>query len=124
MPANDNLGAFGATNLHVAIDVLRLRPIDQRSDVDRWIEAVADFQLLDARRVTFQKLTVHLLVDHHTTGRGATLARSAEATPYAAIYGQLEVAVCHDHHHVLAAHLQAARASGCRTGLRDDPTHL
>src|ERR1017187_82936 len=129
--AAHQLCAFVFADLDVAKIGLKLLLIDRRTHLDRFVEAVADFQFLRARDVALDELAIDALLHDDAAGRGATLAGGAESAPEAAFDGEVEVGVVEDDHGILAAEFERAvfeslgrdaaydAADGGRSGERD-----
>ena len=104
--ADGDGGALFATDLHVSLHLLQLRPVHQRADVRCLVQAVAEAQGFGAGDELLGEGVQHALLDDHAAGSGAALAAGAEGAPHSALDRQVDVGVAEDDDGVLAAHLQ------------------
>src|SRR3990172_7959865 len=115
--ADGYLRALLAADLHVALDLLELGPVDDRADLRRLVEAAAEAQRAGARDELPREAVQDAVVDDHAAGGGAALAAGAEGAPDGALDREVDVGVVEDDDGVLAAHLQVdALAGGAAVG--------
>ena len=106
MATRQQAGAFPLADLDVARHRGALCVAHERSHLHALVEPVAHAQRLHALDEFLDKRVVHALVDHDAAGGGAPLPGRPEPAPQAALHGQLELRVVHDHDDVLAAHFE------------------
>ncbi len=104
--AQDEL-ALAAPDVDVRGDLVRGAGVDERPDIGRGGQAVAQGQRPGPRLQPLQQRRQHRPIDDDPRGRRAALAGRAEGAPQDAVGGQVQVRVVQHDHAVLAAELQA-----------------
>ncbi len=104
--AGEQARAFLFADVDVARDFFARRLIDQRSHLDAFVEAVADFDLLRALDKHVDSFFGHVAMHDQPAGRGAALTGGAEGAPQRAFDGEIEIGVFHDDLRILAAELE------------------
>ena len=109
--AGEQTRAFLFTDVDVTHDLFARCLIDQRSHLDAFVEAVADFDFPRALDKHVDSFFGHVAVHDEPAGRGAALSGGAESAPQRAFDGEIEIGIFHDDLRILAADLERQRAS-------------
>jgi hypothetical protein len=105
-PAADDRRAFLLGGFDIGQNLLDVARVDQRADLGRGIERMADLDLLDARGGAPGKLLVDRGFDQRPARRGAALAVERVDHEQHRVERAVEVRVGEHHHGVLAAELE------------------
>ena len=118
-----------AADVDVRRDLVDGRRVDERADVGRRVEAVAETQALRARLEPLEQPVDDRPLDDDPRGGRAALAGRAERAPQDPVGGEIEVGVGQDDDAVLAAELEREplERSPARTAIdlpvSDDPVN-
>ena len=104
--AGDDLGAFLASLLDEAVDLVAVRGRDQRADLRLRIERIADTQLLRERGELRDEVVVDRPLDEHARARLAALPGGVVDRPHRARDRVVEIRVGEDEIRALAAELE------------------
>ncbi len=118
-PPQRSSRAFALCDLDVLLRGFDLGGVDLRADFDRFVEAVADFELFGAGDELRGELGGNSLLQQDAAGGGAALAGGAEGAPERAVEGEIEVGVVEDDLRVFAAHFERDLLEGGGGALRD-----
>src|SRR5512134_97769 len=119
LPAQDQLRPLLLPDLHVPLDLLPARLVDQGPHVGGRLEPGAQPQRFGGLRHHPDELVVDLPVHDQPAGGGAALSGGAEGAPQDAVERQVQVGVVHHDHGVLAAHLERQPLVHPAAGLAD-----
>src|SRR5436190_14896623 len=106
LAAGQELGALVLPDRRVRVDFLERALVDHRADVDAFLPAGAETQLLGGLDEARLQLLVGAFLDDHARGRGAALAGGAEGRPENPLDRELEIGVLEDDDRILAAQLE------------------
>src|SRR2546421_476505 len=80
-PACDESSALGFANFGIAMNLLKLRGIDDRANIDVFIQAVAQLQLFDASYQHVRQFFADGTMHNDATACCTTLSRGAIGAP-------------------------------------------
>src|SRR5207248_2531309 len=92
--------------VHVALDLLARRLVDERPDVGPLLPAVAQLERGDALGEVGEEVVVDAALEDEAARRGAALTGRSERAPEHPLKGEIEVGVVEDDLRVLSAHLE------------------
>ena len=123
--ADDELG-LAAADPDVRIDLVERAGVDERADVDGWVEPGPEPELPRARLEALEERLDDRALDDDPRGGRAALAGRAEGRPQDPVGGEVEVGVGQDDDAVLATELErdaleppgrALRRCPCRSSM-------
>ncbi len=88
------------------MNLLELRKIDDRPDIDAFVQAIAQAQGFDTRHKHIDQFVANGLVRDHAAASGAALSGGAIGAPQDTLDRQAKVGIVHHDYGVFAAHLQ------------------
>ena len=100
--ADQKACGFLFADLDVAQNFFARRLVDQRSHLDAFVQAIADFDFLRACRQRIGHFLGNIAMDDQPAGRRAALPRGAKGTPQRAFDGEIEIGIFHDDLRILA----------------------
>src|SRR4029079_2125515 len=106
LATGQELRPLALADLGVRVDLVERSAVDDRTDVDVLLEAVAELELLRALDELRLERLVDLRPDDDAARGGAALARRAERGPEDPVDGEIDVGVVHHDDRVLAAELE------------------
>src|SRR5439155_1624790 len=118
--ARDQL-ALALTDPYVVLDLCPARVVDERSDVGRRLQSIAQSELAGSALESLEERLDHGSLDDHPAAGRATLTRRPEGRPDDPIGRQVEVGVGKDDDPVLAAELEADPLEATSGPLGDAP---
>ncbi len=96
------------------VDLVDRGRVDERADVGRLVEAVAELEGLDARRERRDETVVYAGLHIDAVGGDATLPAIAELGDHRGLDRGVEIGVVEDDERGIAAELQAEALDGAR----------
>ena len=84
----------------------KLRCIDHRTNIDRFIQSIPQAQLFNPWQQPLQQLFAHCTMHDNTTAGSTALSRCPVGAPQNPLNRKVDIGIIHHDHGIFAAHLQ------------------